>query len=287
MSRRWHSSHVYRLVPFAFLLATLAIGGCEAHGADLDDALITLGLSDPEPLPARTIDVLVDGTPGSPGGSLPLVVEEVQLAARSIEERPGSRLRVWTLATATDEAQVRFDRVVPERPRTFRASSSSSFADGITPELGPALEPALAEAAEARTSPIAASIERVLLVDAVGERVLVILGDGRERGSGLNRECGSISTRRFRASLARRGILLEGSLRDRPVRIEFARFEMRSLRGQSCRATVARERAIREAWAELLMDAGAVSVAFRSGHAELDLRTASSAAPSAQEEEVD
>ncbi len=287
MSRRWRSSQVCRLAPFASLLATLAIGGCQGRGADLSDALVTLGLSDPQPLPARTIDVLVDGTPGSPGGSLPLVVEEAQLAAHAIEERPGSRLRVWTLATATGEAQLRFERTVPERVGTIRPRSGPSFSNEVAAALGPALEPAIAEAAEARTSPIAASIERVLLADAVGERVLVVIGDGRERASGLNLECGSVAIRRFRASLARRGVLLGGSLRDRAVRIEFARFEMRSLRGRSCRATVARERTIREAWTELLTDAGAASVAFRSGHAELDFEPAQSNAPAAQGEEVE
>lgn len=281
MSRRWHPLRVSRLVCASLLLA---VGGCEAQGAGLSDALVTLGLSDPEPLPARTIDVLVDATPGAPGGSLPLVVEEAQLAARSIEARPGSRLRIWTLGTATDEAQVRFERMVPEPSGAFRARAASSFADSVASELGPALEQALADAGEARTSPIAASIERVLLADAIGDRLLVVIGDGRERAAGLNLECGSVSARRFRASLARREILLEDSLRDRPVRVEFARFELQPLRGRSCRATVARERAIRAAWTELLTDAGAISVAFRSGHAVLDPETEPANTPDAREE---
>ena len=284
MSRRWYFSRVSHLVSVLTVVASAS--GCDTREVELGDALVTLGLSDPEPLPARTIDVLIDGTPGSPAGSLPLVVEEVNLAALSIEERPGSRLRVWTLATATDEAQLRFERTVPERSGSFRRAPGPSFADGLASELGTALGPALAEAAEARTSPIATSIERVLLADGTGQRFVIVLGDGRERAGGLNLECGSVSVRRFRASLERREILPEGSLQARPVRIEFARFGLERLRGRSCRATVARERAIRSVWTELLTDAGARSVNFRSGHAELDLDPDTSA-PGAQDEETE
>jgi len=194
---------------------------------------------------------------------------------------------MWTLATATNEAQVRFERTVPERTGSVGRGSQTTFAADIAAELGTELEPALADAAEARTSPIAASIDRVLLADAVGERLLIVIGDGRERAAGLNLECGRVWTRRFRSSLDRRGILPEDSLREPFVRIEFARFAMERLRGRSCRATVARERAIREVWTALLTDAGAASVAFRSGHAELDFEPAQSDAPRAEDEQED
>lgn len=259
-----------KMVPI--VVATLLVVACESldHQA-IDSALVSVGLADPAPLHEVTIDVLIDGTPGAAGASLPASVEEVQHAARAIADRPGSLLRVWTLATATDEARVVYETTVPTRStHAWRSTSDDTFENDVAARVGPALEPELAAAAEARLSPIASSIDRILLTDAVGDRVIVLVTDGRERAEGRNAECADVSTRSFRASLDRSELLRPASISG-AVRIEFAGFAMLPLRGRGCRATVRRERAIRAMWTEVLTEAGATSVAFRSGHAELGL----------------
>lgn len=259
----------------AALICALALHAqaCDAVPQfEINEALLSVGLTDPEPLPAVTIDALIDGTPGSPGASLPIDEEEVQLVAHAIADRPGSILRIWVVATASDEARVVYDATVPARPSgAWHSQADTTFESEVASDIGPALESALAAATDARVSPIASSIDRVLLADAVGtQRVLLILSDGRERHDGRNLECADVSPRSFRASLDRSELLRAGSIAGQRVRIEFAQFEMLALRGRGCRATVRRERAIRATWTEVLTDAGAISVAFRSGYAELN-----------------
>lgn len=276
MSRRWQPSKINARglavgrASCAPLIACPPFQGCDSvQSARTSERLVSLGFAGAEPLPAVAVDLLVDGTPASPGSSLATVVEEARLAADAIHERPGALLRIWTLATASDEARVLFEKAVPERGSSLRSGSAPDFVEELAAALSVALEPALEQAALARVSPIATSVERVLLADAVGsDRLLIVISDGRERAGGLNLECGDAPARRFRASLDRHE----------------PHFERRRLRAPGCRATTARERAIGAVWTEALADVGAASVAFRTGHVEMVFESASTA-PSAPEEE--
>ena len=256
------------------LLAILlmATSACDVASRDsLDSALVTLGFSDPEPEPPLTVDLVADGSPGSCGGSLATIVDETRFAATALSTRPGSLIRVWALATATDEARIVYEARAPEASNNWRARSAETgtFVETTVGGVTEALGPVLAGAAEARVSPIASTIDRVLLADSVGaQRFVLLVTDGRERYAGRNLECGHPPTPgRFRAMLGRHDLLRPNSI-ETTTHVQFVAFEMLRLPGRSCRATVARERAIRAAWTEVIRTAGAASVSFRTGHAE-------------------
>ncbi|MFI5298807.1 MAG: hypothetical protein ACHREM_11985 [Polyangiales bacterium] len=249
---------------FLFLIIVgIALTGCDrVHW--LSRAGEAIGVTDaPPPVPVAR-DMLCDASTGSTCSekTLSLALDAI---LPTVAARPGSVVRLWTLAET-----VAGTRVLAERVSTPSARPSTQAVRAHEKRFVEETKLLFLQAAQplfdrpARRSPIAESIVKVSLasVPKGAEREIVLVTDGREESSFGHFECGRMpSEQGFLRQLHAASLLLPESLKG--IRIIWCFFSLEPVPGERCPATLDRFLQTKSLWAAALHGAGA-DVQFES-----------------------
>ena len=252
---------------YVVLSAVAATPGCDvAHSDALSTSCRALGFCDQAPSPPVFIDLLCDASAGS-SCTRQTLERALDAVLVHVADKPGSRIRLWTLAKTVGETAAVAERTVPPATRgSARAEQAQQkrFRDAARDLLLEAADPSFSEA-PARRSPLAEALSKVGLAEADGlPRVIIAITDGREVSTGLDFECGLLpSDARFLTVLRRRSLLTPGLLTRTHVEFAFAASE--PIPGRGCAVQVEREVGSRALWTAALNAAGADQVRVSSG----------------------
>lgn len=272
MTRRWQKTGE----PFAHVLGVLALGfgslaGCNGSGARLPEAAtfesvcVSAGICDEARAPPEIVDVVCDGSVGTTC-TRENVRATIEVVARFLGPRSGSRLRLWAMGSSVAETRIVGEVTAPaltERTRT-RRTQLDRFVTRTVTTLALAIEPTLARAGVHR-SPIAESLTKIALADGYGlPRRIIVVSHAREFSSLRDFACGKLPTEtEFARALRKRGLLHPGSLAH--VQTVFAFVTSTSVGALRCSVHMDRELRIRELWRTAITRAGGSEVRFDSG----------------------
>jgi hypothetical protein len=247
---------------------------CDGPRNTFGDGIIeSIGLADPQPLPAIVIDGLCDSSEGAPCSAATLR-EFIDNVMPIIAERPGSVIRIWSLgsnlisttlvATSTNtRRRLRSERAERAAEGRFVAEETADLMKKSASIFG---------ADPARRSPIAEGFGRIALVHRSGgaQHLIVAISDALEFSSFGNWECGELpAATQWVSRLAEERVLTSGALRNNIVAFAHAAPVMASRKG--CPAmTLARDAQVRDLWTSALKAAGASKVVFETGAVDIN-----------------
>jgi hypothetical protein len=241
-------------------LSLIATTGCQAPAA----ACETVGLCD-EPLkPPVCVDIICDRSQGSSCSPKNLEAT-LGTVLEHIADRGGSHVRLFSLGSTVEKTAMLVDHALP----TAKPGSAKNRKAQVARAAAAAREVVLSAAAPsfdnppARRSPIAESIAKVALSDALLlPRRMIVITDGREV-SAMDFECNALpNDAQFGMFLKRLNVLQSGQLAG--IDIQFAYVAVQPGHGR-CPVTVDRELRIKGLWTAALKAGGAAHVRISSG----------------------
>ncbi len=259
------------LVLYAISITSVLITGCGKEDGSLASAAQSVGLADAPPLPAEGVDILCDMSMNTPCTAA-RVRELLDALLPGLAQKPGSRLRVWTIGRDVGHVELLTELRVPDPPKQKKRQKAATQAwiESTERLILKLLEPFAAQP-PAQRSPLFEAVTKVGLatMPGVSRRRMFVISDGLEYSGYANFESADIPTAaELLPVLHRDRVLTPGVLKDTDVAFIFNDVSrLPSGRGKS---SVARMVAITDAWDRLLREGGATSVSFAAGLPALD-----------------
>ncbi len=254
----------------------LLIGfGCSREKSNIVGALAgAVGLEEKAALPAEMIDVVIDGSDGSPA-SMETVETTIMNVLTYAAARPGTDVRLWVLGLElTDTRLLASVKSTAPKRRGERARlvEATRFTETSLPYLLQAVRPIFDNPAK-KQSPVAEGISRVAYSRSPAgvQRLIVVVTDALQVGGPLRLdfECDKKlpTVASFVASLQKEAMFAPNSLRDTSVHFAFVAIGAVPKRG--CPVTFARAQHIEAMWRAACAAAGATRVDFTTSSPDL------------------
>lgn len=254
----------------------LILSGCSGEKTNIVGAVTgAIGLKEAAPQPAELVDIVVDGSAGSPAS-----MESVEATIRTVlpyaAARPGSEVRLWVLGVEITDTRILASvrsSAPKRRGERARLAEAQRFTDSSLPYLLQAVRPIFDNPAK-KQSPIAEGISRVAFSHAPAgmRRVVILVTDAREVGGRLKLdfECSKQlpTVEKFVAALRKEAMLSPGSLAATDV--YFAFVSLGAIPKRGCAVTLARAQHIEALWRSACTAAGATRVEFSTDVPQLE-----------------
>lgn len=262
-----------QIVLSAATLRALALvgAGCGAGqaGDRLSGVCRSFGICDePKPKPIE-LAVICDSTTGSTCTPETLRAN-LDLLLPWITGRPSSNAELWFLGLEVSDTVLVATESFKEELKSGRARKSqiTRLVETARSTLLTAGKPYFT--GEIRRSPLAESLTKVALSRARpdSQRVIVAITDAREYSGLYDFECGILpDQKKFVRTMALNHLFPAGSLAQ--TRVFFSFVNLNRVENNRCPATVARAAQIEELWTSAIRGAGADSVQFDTGVAQV------------------
>lgn len=264
-------------IVLAVLVPLLLAGiGCSRdNGSVVGTFTSAIGLEEKAPQPAQLVDVVIDGSDGSPA-SLDTLEATIRPVLAYAAARPGTEVRLWALGLELTDTRLlaSVKSTAPKRRgERARAVEATRFTDTSLPYLLQAARPIFDNPAK-KQSPIAEGISRVAYSRAPAgmQRQIVIITDARQVGGPLKLdfECDRKlpTVQAFTDALQKEAMFGPDSLRNTSV--HFAYVALGAIPKRGCPVTFARAQQIEALWRSACAGAGATTVEFSTSAPQLD-----------------